>query len=62
MDAYDAIITGTGAGGGALARHLAPSGKRVLLLEAFGSAHHRRPDMTMPSVWSTRASFPRLAS
>jgi hypothetical protein len=33
MDAYDAIITGTGAGGDALARHFAPSGKRVLLLE-----------------------------
>ena len=32
-DAYDVIIVGTGAGGGTLARHLAPSGKRVLLLE-----------------------------
>ena len=27
------IIVGTGAGGGTLARHLAPSGKRILLLE-----------------------------
>jgi choline dehydrogenase-like flavoprotein len=33
MDAYDLIIIGTGAGGGTLARHLAPSGKRILLLE-----------------------------
>ena len=33
MDAYDLIIVGTGAGGGTLARHLAPSGKRILLLE-----------------------------
>ncbi len=33
MDEYDVIIIGTGAGGGTLARHLAPSGKRVLLLE-----------------------------
>jgi len=33
MDSYDVIIIGTGAGGGTLARHLAPSGKRVLLLE-----------------------------
>jgi choline dehydrogenase-like flavoprotein len=33
MDAYDVIIIGTGAGGGTLARHLAPSGKRILLLE-----------------------------
>ncbi len=33
MDAYDVIIIGSGAGGGTLARHLAPSGKRILLLE-----------------------------
>jgi choline dehydrogenase-like flavoprotein len=33
MDTYDVIIVGTGAGGGTLARHLAPSGKRILLLE-----------------------------
>ena len=32
-DSYDIIIIGTGAGGGTLAQHLAPSGKRVLLLE-----------------------------
>ncbi|HSM80436.1 MAG TPA: GMC family oxidoreductase [Nodosilinea sp.] len=30
---YDVIIVGTGAGGGTLARKLAPSGKRILLLE-----------------------------
>jgi choline dehydrogenase-like flavoprotein len=33
VDAYDVIIIGSGAGGGTLARHLAPSGKRILLLE-----------------------------
>src|SRR6476469_5567343 len=33
MDDYDVIIIGSGAGGGTLARHLAPSGRRVLLLE-----------------------------
>jgi choline dehydrogenase-like flavoprotein len=32
-DRYDLIVVGTGAGGGTLARHLAPSGKRILLLE-----------------------------
>jgi choline dehydrogenase-like flavoprotein len=32
-DAYDVIIIGSGAGGGTLARHLAPSGKRILVLE-----------------------------
>ncbi len=36
MNHYDVIIIGTGAGGGTLARHLAPSGKRVLLLERGG--------------------------
>jgi choline dehydrogenase-like flavoprotein len=33
MDAYDLIIIGTGAGGGTLARHLAPSGASILMLE-----------------------------
>ncbi len=33
---FDAIIIGTGAGGGTLAYHLAPSGKRILLLERGG--------------------------
>jgi len=32
-DAYDLIVIGSGAGGGTLVRHMAPSGKRVLLLE-----------------------------
>ena len=33
MDAFDVVIIGTGAGGGTLARKLAPSGKKILLLE-----------------------------
>ena len=33
---YDIIIIGSGAGGGTLARHLAPSGKRILILERGG--------------------------
>jgi choline dehydrogenase-like flavoprotein len=32
-ESYDVIVIGTGAGGGTLARHLAPTGKRILLLE-----------------------------
>ena len=36
MDRYDVIIIGTGAGGGTLARHLATSDKRILLLERGG--------------------------
>ena len=30
---YDLIIIGSGAGGGTLARYLAPSGKSILILE-----------------------------
>ncbi len=33
MESYDVIVIGSGAGGGTLVRHLAPSGKRILLLE-----------------------------
>jgi choline dehydrogenase-like flavoprotein len=33
---YDVIVIGSGAGGGTLARHLAPSGKRILILERGG--------------------------
>ena len=32
-DSYDVIIIGSGAGGGTLAHRLAPSGKRVLIVE-----------------------------
>ncbi len=32
-DSYDVIVIGSGAGGGTLVRHLASSGKRILLLE-----------------------------
>jgi choline dehydrogenase-like flavoprotein len=33
MSSYDVIVIGSGAGGGTLVHHLAPSGKRILLLE-----------------------------
>ena len=32
-DSYDVIVIGSGAGGGTLVHQLAPSGKRILLLE-----------------------------
>jgi choline dehydrogenase-like flavoprotein len=51
MERYDVIIIGTGAGGGTLARHLAPSGKSILLLER-GDWLRREPDN-----WSTEAVF-----
>ena len=46
---YDVVIVGTGAGGGTLAFKLAPSGKRILLLER-GDYVPRETDN-----WSTRA-------
>ncbi len=46
---FDVIIIGTGAGGGTLAYHLAPSGKRILLLER-GDYVPREKDN-----WSTKA-------
>jgi len=49
--AYDVIIIGTGAGGGTLANHLAPSGKRILLLER-GDWLPREPQN-----WSTAEVF-----
>jgi len=49
--AYDVVIVGTGAGGGTLARHLAPSGKRILLLER-GDWLPREPNN-----WSTADVF-----
>src|SRR5438309_11282917 len=46
---YDAIIIGSGAGGGTLAYQLAPSGKRILIIER-GDYVPREPDN-----WSTLA-------
>jgi choline dehydrogenase-like flavoprotein len=45
---YDVIIIGTGAGGGTLAPRLAPSGKRVLLLERGDYVPREKGN------WSTR--------
>ena len=46
---YDVIIIGSGAGGGTLAYRLAPSGKRVLILERGGYVAREKDN------WSTRA-------
>jgi len=46
---YDVIIIGTGAGGGTLAHRLAPSGKRILLLERGDFVPRERDN------WSSRA-------
>src|SRR5919205_2869746 len=50
---YDVIIIGSGGGGGTLAYRLAPSGKRILLLER-GDYLRREPDN-----WDSRAVFVR---
>src|SRR5919197_2367227 len=51
MSHYDVIVIGTGAGGGTLARHLAPSGKRILVLERGGWLPRE------PHNWSARGVF-----
>ena len=51
MNHYDFIIIGTGAGGGTLARKLAPSGKQILILERGGFLPREEDN------WSTKAVF-----
>src|SRR6476619_1248351 len=51
MESYDVIIVGTGAGGGTMARRLAASGKRILLLER-GDWLPREPEN-----WLARSVF-----
>jgi choline dehydrogenase-like flavoprotein len=53
VDHYDIIIIGTGAGGGTLAHRLAPSGKRILLLERGGYLPREREN------WESREVFGR---
>jgi choline dehydrogenase-like flavoprotein len=43
MSSYDVIVIGSGAGGGTLVRHLAPSGKRILLLGRGDWLRRERP-------------------
>ena len=51
MDHYDVIIIGTGAGGGTLAHKLAPSGKRILILERGGYLPRE------PENWDSKEIF-----
>src|SRR6476660_1178405 len=51
MDSYDVIIIGTGAGGGTLAADLAPSGKRILLLERGGWLPRERQNSSAEDVF-----------
>ncbi len=51
MEQYDIIIIGTGAGGGTMAQALAPTGKRILILERGDYLPREREN------WSTEAVF-----
>jgi choline dehydrogenase-like flavoprotein len=51
VEHYDVIIIGAGAGGGTLAHRLAPSGKRILLLERGGYLPREREN------WDSKAVF-----
>ncbi|MGE3512261.1 MAG: dehydrogenase, partial [Vicinamibacterales bacterium] len=53
---YDVIIIGTGAGGGTLARKLAPTGKRILLLER-GTFVPREKDNWSPRAVNVEAKY-----
>ncbi|HEX6387150.1 MAG TPA: hypothetical protein VF177_20990 [Anaerolineae bacterium] len=49
LNHYDIIIIGSGAGGGTLARALAPTGKEILILERGGFLPRE------PENWSSQA-------
>jgi choline dehydrogenase-like flavoprotein len=53
VEHYDVIIIGSGAGGGTLAHRLAPSGKRILLLERGGYLPRELEN------WDSKAVFGR---
>jgi choline dehydrogenase-like flavoprotein len=48
---YDIIIIGSGAGGGTLALKLAPSGKRILILERGGHLPREKPNWDVTEVF-----------
>jgi choline dehydrogenase-like flavoprotein len=48
---YDFIIIGSGAGGGTLANHLAPSGKKILILEQGGWLKREKQNWDASSVF-----------
>jgi len=55
-DSYDVIIIGTGAGGGTLVRRLAPTGKRILILER-GDYIPREKDNWNPGAVNLRGKY-----
>jgi choline dehydrogenase-like flavoprotein len=51
MERYDVIIIGSGAGGGTLAHALAPSGKRILIIERGGYLPRERQNWDPTAVF-----------
>src|SRR5262245_8142085 len=56
MDRYDVIVIGSGAGGGTLTHRLAPSGKRILLLER-GEYVPREKDNWNPTAVNVEGKY-----
>jgi choline dehydrogenase-like flavoprotein len=52
MDHYDVIVIGSGAGGGTLTYALAPTGKRILLLERGGYFPREIENWSSAAVWA----------
>ena len=52
MEHYDVIIIGSGAGGGTLAHRLAPSGKKILLLERGGYLPRERENWDSTEIFA----------
>ena len=53
-DHFDIIIVGTGADGGTLAYKLAPTGKRILLLERGDFLPREKENWSPVAVWGDR--------
>ncbi|MGH9284702.1 MAG: GMC family oxidoreductase N-terminal domain-containing protein, partial [Acidimicrobiales bacterium] len=51
---FDVIVIGSGAGGGTLTYALAPTGKRILLLERGGWAPREKENWSSVEVWGTK--------
>src|SRR5215469_16087485 len=49
-DHWDVIIVGSGAGGGTLARRMAPTGKRILVLERGGYVRREKENWSAAAV------------
>jgi choline dehydrogenase-like flavoprotein len=54
VNSYDIIIIGSGAGGGTMARALAPSGARILVVERGGVVPQEQENWSPEAVWKHR--------